>query len=372
MEARARGGAGVRTFVREYKTSSEDIGLGSTYWTRLTLDGQISKYMVGAQALGFAADGVQYDVLRKPALHPFKATPVESRKYTQPSSKACPECKRKGGAQSAPHAVDHEEEGASVTLFCVDGRVVTDPGGRLYKNLREQDETPEEYRNRLIADIAADPNYQRGIVVRLESEVQDAAFDDWQTAEQIRVSRKSGRWPRNPDACSFYNRLCDFWEVCSGTASLEDPLKFEAGQAHRELDGRAHLPLFTNSSSRAYRACPKRYFFAYEQGVRARSQAAALAFGTRMHTALAAWLLSGQSLEAALAALGIKPEAYTFDDAKAEAMMHGYHARWAGDGIETVAVEKEFITDLRNPETGGVSRSFVLSGKLDAVVRDHS
>lgn len=298
--------------VMEHKTSSFEIGLGSTYWKKLTLDAQISTYMVGARSLGFDPDGVLYDVLRKPALRPYE---INSK--------------------------------------------------------RSVAESPEAYRDRILEDIAEKPDtyYQRGVVVRLKEEERDAAFDAWQTAEQIRLSRNSGRWMRNVDSCSMYNRMCEFWSVCSGTESISNPLRFDRGQAHRELDERARLPLLTSSSARTYRTCPKKYFFAYEEGARARLQAGALGFGTRVHEALAAWLTNGQSLESALAALRLPSVGYSYDDARAEAMLRGYHARWAGEPLEVLAVEREFACPLRNPDTGAASRTWMLGGKVDAIVR---
>jgi hypothetical protein len=298
----------------EHKTSSEDIGLGSMYWRKLTLDDQISNYMVGSRALGFAPDGVLYDVLRKPALRPYE---VNSKR-------------------SAP-------------------------------------ESPEAYRDRMLADIASKPEYyyQRGVVVRLEDEERDAAADTWQTADLIRTARNENRWPRNVDSCSQYNRLCDYWDVCSGSASIDDPTRFAKGPTHPELDSKHHLPVLTSSSSRAFRACARRYFYAYEQGVRPRAPAAApLHFGKRIHLALEAWLRGGYDLDASLAAMrGAAP--YDHDAAKAEAMLRGYHARWSGEPLEVVAVEAEFVAPLLNPATNAPSRTFARAGKVDAIVRAH-
>jgi hypothetical protein len=183
-------------YIVEHKTSSEDIGLGSPYWKRLTLDSQISVYYAGAKSLGYDVAGCIYDVIGKPTLRPYKATPEESRKYTKK--------------------------------------------GELYANQREHDETPDEYRARLLEHVAADPDryYQRGTVVRLQSEELVAAYDTWHLANMIRESEVQQRWPRNPDACMRYNRPCEFFDVCCGTASLDDPTRFRrAENAHEELTG---------------------------------------------------------------------------------------------------------------------------------------
>jgi hypothetical protein len=181
-------------YILEHKTTSEDIGAGSAYWQRLQLDPQISTYYAGAKAAGFDVAGCVYDVIGKPGLRPAKATPPDARKYTKQ--------------------------------------------GRLYANQREQDETPDEFRQRLVEAVAAEPDryYQRGTVVRLEAEERDAAFDVWQTARLIREADLAQRWPRNPDACQRFGRTCSFFGVCTGTESLDDTTLFRrTDNVHEEL-----------------------------------------------------------------------------------------------------------------------------------------
>lgn len=170
--------------VIEHKSSSEDIGPGSTYWARLRMDAQISMYFDGAEALGFMPDAVVYDVIGKPQLRPLKATPIENRRYTKE--------------------------------------------GRLYASQREEDETPDEFHSRLTEYVAQFPDdtYRRGEVVRLEKELVEARYDVWQVGEQMREAYARSRWPRNPDACVRYGRLCEFFDVCSGAGSLDDETRF--------------------------------------------------------------------------------------------------------------------------------------------------
>jgi hypothetical protein len=187
-----------RVKLIEHKTTSSDIGDGSTYWKRLVLDPQISTYFAGGKAVGYPISECLYDVLGKPALRPLKATPEESRKYTK--------------------------------------------DGRLYANQRDKDETPDEFRQRLVEHIAEQPNryYQRGPVQRLEQEELDAAYDAWATARQIREAQLANRWPRNPDSCERYGRMCAFFDVCSGTASLDDETRFRRVEnVHEELSSEA-------------------------------------------------------------------------------------------------------------------------------------
>lgn len=185
-----------RVYIVEHKTTSEDVGAGSIYWARLQLDSQVSFYYAGAKSLGYEVAGCIYDVIGKPTLKPYRATPMDSRKYTK--------------------------------------------RGELYANQRAEDESADDYRLRLLEHVAANPDryYHRGIVVRLEQEERDAAFDVWQTALAIRAAQRANAYPRNPDACMRYGRACDYFGVCTGSASLEDAGRFVlVDNVHQELSG---------------------------------------------------------------------------------------------------------------------------------------
>jgi hypothetical protein len=136
---------------------------------------------------------------------------------------------------------------------------------------------------------------------------------------------------------------------------------------------RRRLAILTNSKLTAFRRCSLEHHLAYEEGVRRLGgDSEALRFGSLFHLGLAAWWLAyqhpGEQLEAALEAM--RPSALDeYDLARAECLMRGYDARWVGaDDVEILAVEQEFITPLRNPLTGAVSRTYELAGKLDALV----
>lgn len=227
-----------RVLIVEHKTSSEDIGVGSTYWQRLRMDSQVSTYFVGADALGAPAQACLYDVVAKPGIKPFKATALEQRAYTQPKYKQCPACKKKDGTASAPHTIEGAVGPCEVDPDGGPRRVCTDVGGKLYANMRDSDETPEEFRVRLREMIASAPDrfYQRGEVVRLEEEMRDHRFDTWSTARTMRESELAQRAPKNPDGCVMYGRLCGFFDACSGAASLDDTTRFRRVEnIHPEL-----------------------------------------------------------------------------------------------------------------------------------------
>jgi len=206
---------GVCVAVVEHKSSSEEIGVGSDYWKRLRLDTQVSVYFEGARSLGHPAEECLYDVVRKPGLRPG----------TVPLT---------------------DEAGVKIVLGAAGERMRTKDGKKWRETadsaqgfvLQCRAETAEEYRVRLRDDIAANPDryYQRGTVVRLEEEMRDAAFDTWHTARMIREAEVAKRWPRNPDACVRYGRTCQFFEVCTGAASINDPALFRKAECvHEEL-----------------------------------------------------------------------------------------------------------------------------------------
>lgn len=183
-------------YVIEHKSTGDDIGAGSYYWTHLQIDSQVSTYVAAGKLMGHDVAGVVYDVIGKPKLRPSKATPEELRKYTK--------------------------------------------RGELYANQRAEDETPDEFRQRLVDHIAENPDryYRRGDVVRLEADEREAAFDAWQTARAIREAELANSHPRNPDACGQFGRVCEFFGVCTGSASLDDETKFKRVEnVHQELSG---------------------------------------------------------------------------------------------------------------------------------------
>lgn len=231
---------GIRTFVVEHKSSGEDIGPGSSFWARLRMGGQSSGYIRGAEALGHQVEGVLYDVARKPDLRPYKATPIEDRTYTKPRYKQCPECKKKN-PPPLPHAYEIEgdqpqccqedPEGGARRVIC------TDVGGRLHANCRAADETVDEYRDRVRAAIAEDPDryYQRGLVVRLEAQLAEADGELWQLGQTLREVHRLGLAPRNTDACQRYGRTCSYFALCAGEASADDERFRRLTWPHSEL-----------------------------------------------------------------------------------------------------------------------------------------
>jgi hypothetical protein len=349
--------AHVKVYLWESKTTSEDLSSGSTFWKRTTLDPQLSVYLPAIRKLGHDPHGAVYDVLRKPDIRP-----------------------------SAVPTLD--ENGIKIVLDASGQRVRTKDGKKWRQTgdaelgyvLQSRPETPAEFHDRCLEVIAEAPDkyYARGVVVRLEQDEREAAFDTWNTAAQMREARRLKIYPRNPDSCLQWSRECEYLNVCSGLASIDDDLLFRTDKdLHAELveeggNVSADLDLLTQSSMRKYRLCPRKFYFYYELRRRSLKKADTLSTGTSIHAALDVYRRTGGDLEAAKAALltGSKPEApleELYTRAKELAMLVGYAARW-GKPTGLIAVEQTFRIPLVNPETGAASRTYSLGGRVDAIV----
>ena len=163
-----------RLAVMEHKTSGSDLAPESDYWKRLRIDSQISNYCLGARSLGHAVETVLYDVTRKPSI-------------------------------------------------------------RLKKT-----ETVAQYSERLIADIGERPDwyFARREIPRLNSDLTEAAFDLWQTAQIVGDCDRLNRWPRNTSSCIGFGR-CSHFDLCTNGYDPESPDVppgfMRVDDAHQEL-----------------------------------------------------------------------------------------------------------------------------------------
>jgi hypothetical protein len=160
--------------------------------------------------------------------------------------------------------------------------------------------------------VASDPNsyFLRAEVVRLEEEMREAMADVWQLGVSLRENMNAGRFPRNPDSCVSYGRTCQYFGVCSGEASLDDPALFRRSEvAHPELSDNADARLLTSSRLKTARACQRLHKFRYIDMARPTVEPEALRFGTLIHLGLQAWweARDGDRLGAALRAISSDP-----------------------------------------------------------------
>lgn len=247
IDAIVRDATDGRIYVVEHKTTGLDASYGSAYWDKLAIDTQVSIYVDGATMLGHEIAGCVYDVLKRPQHEPLTATPADKRKFTE--GRGCKSC----GGSAKPGAIE-QGRGYTEVVFasevkrpeCSDCKGTgwkCDKDGvpqapRLHANMRATDETIEQFEERLTAAVCESPDafLLRGVVVRLDAEIPRMRED---LIEQIKLERTSaihGLWPRNPEACSRYGRLCEFFDACVGRDSIDNELRYPRTEtAHPEL-----------------------------------------------------------------------------------------------------------------------------------------
>lgn len=186
-----------RVAIVEHKSSARDASAGSDYRARLTLDAQVGIYFEGATSLGYAPDLCLYDVLVKPSMEPYKATPEAARKYTK--------------------------------------------AGALYASQRDRDETVEEFTERLCKALEAEPDRYliQAELVRSDSERADCLRDVCAVVRAIELARKTGYAPRSAQSCFAHGR-CEYLDACHAPSIIDDPHRYRRLPIHQELSEVTH------------------------------------------------------------------------------------------------------------------------------------
>ncbi len=138
--------------------------------------------------------------------------------------------------------------------------------------------------------------------------------------------------------------------------------------------------LLTYSALNTFRNCPRKYKNRYLDNLRPRERAEALSFGSVIHTAIELWYRSSNTESRLRDVLAYIDDAFAnrLVDSNlmvqwhlATAMIRGYAERYGTEDFEVVEVEKEFVGEIRNPDTGRQSQTFRIAGKVDGIVRCH-
>lgn len=123
-----------------------------------------------------------------------------------------------------------------------------------------------------------------------------------------------------------------------------------------------------------FRNCRKACEYRYEIGLVPREKDSNLSFGSLIHECLQTWHET-RDLTAVIDFIDRACASRRDDDNVrrdwhlAHAIMTGYATRYPHEEFEIVALEKTFEGAIINPVTGASSRSFVLAGKVDGIVR---
>jgi RecB family exonuclease len=189
-----------RLALMEHKTTSDELSPDSDYWRRLMMDSQISRYVLAARELGYDVQTTIYDVIRKPGIKPKNVAKADRAWATSQGFYF----------------------GLKLTAEC------------------PERETPEMYGARLLHDTVERPDFYfaRNEIPRLDTDIEEFRFEQWQIQRTIRQAQQDGRWYRNTNACVHPYR-CQFFDVCrglKGNVNEEIPPGFRrAERLHEEL-----------------------------------------------------------------------------------------------------------------------------------------
>ena len=139
----------------------------------------------------------------------------------------------------------------------------------------------------------------------------------------------------------------------------------------------------TSTRLAGMRKCPRLHYWRYELGLARVRQATPLRFGSLFHKGLELrHSMAGQLAEDALASIlqavlaeyDAVPDwadrtEWTVERETLGALLSGHIWRYGQDDLQFVAVEQAFELPLVNPDSGALSRTFSLAGKIDAIVR---
>jgi len=136
--------------------------------------------------------------------------------------------------------------------------------------------------------------------------------------------------------------------------------------------------ILTNSSMSTYKACPRRYFFQQELGLRSARESKPLRLGSVFHEGLDE-LARGATPQAVFESACAKyerelPEGADKTEWEVErftvaTLLLGYAWRWSESQVEVLDSELVFSGRIINPETGAATPVFNVSGKIDKIVR---
>jgi hypothetical protein len=189
---------GDRLFVKEHKTTKDNIEPGSDYWAERRLDSQISLYVMAARQLGYAVEGVLFDAFHKPGISPKKLTQADSKPFLAGGNVEY--CGQTFGVTADGSTVVVGEEAAEV-----------DATGKA-PIIRE---TPAMFGARLLQELMAKPGYyfQCIEVARTDADIEAAQYELWATMQTINSMRTSGHWITHEQSCTSRGR-CPYTTYC--------------------------------------------------------------------------------------------------------------------------------------------------------------
>ncbi len=131
------------------------------------------------------------------------------------------------------------------------------------------------------------------------------------------------------------------------------------------------LRTLTHSAAECFQECRVKWDYRYNRGIVTTEPQAALDFGSAIHTGLEFWFKYGVAKGAVEAgvAKGAKLGLSNENLCKVQVLLEEYIKKYAEESFEVVKVEEVFTAKLRNPKTGKYSKTFMLQGKVDGLVK---
>lgn len=252
-----------RLWLLEHKTTSDTTFAdpGGAYWRAMSIDSQVSAYVLAAWQEGVKIYGTLYDVLRRPQL------------------------KQKKVPRKAKEGVGDEQEIENGTYFgfSVQGHgPMTDADGI---------ETPAALMLRIARAAVDNPGdwFVRRAIPRLDSDLLDYQAKLWDVSQDLLSARRTNRWYRCDSAC-LRPYQCPYLSLCSGHDDESSDHWKLLESLHRELNDVDNNAL-TVSRIKVWEQCRRRYYYRYERGlVPAQDEDSdSLRFGSLLHRALEAW-----------------------------------------------------------------------------------
>jgi hypothetical protein len=189
--------------IIENKTTSASLEPDSDYWLRLAFNMQVYQYVLAARELNWNVDNVFYDVTRKPSIRPKNIDDLDAQGLKVVLNMDGTRAIKKDGSPRQSGG-----EG-----FIVQGHV----------------ETPDEYSERLIADIAERPGFYfaRKEVPILDDQLEAFRLQRLAIAKLILslretetgLERREDAWPRNVG--EFTCNFCSYKSFCLNNVSVD-------------------------------------------------------------------------------------------------------------------------------------------------------
>ena len=147
-----------------------------------------------------------------------------------------------------------------------------------------QKETPDQYFERLRADIAERPDFYfaQHLVKRWREDIEASQYDVWMTHQLLLGCHRTKTWPRNTNACHGNFGMCEFLPLCADDNEITRAIYKTREKAEEDSEKR----LESYSSLTQFRTCPKLYYWKKMQLLEPLEMKEALSQGREIHAGL--------------------------------------------------------------------------------------